>query len=76
MRPGYPRDVSALIWWLIPISATVIAVLWVTFRSRPEKPTEAVKGMANLRRLADAMERPMPEDRPRPPRRYPDEDGA
>lgn len=76
VRPGYPRHVSALIWWLIPISATIIAVLWATFRSRPEKPTEAVKGMENLRRLADAMERPMPDDRGRPPRRYLDEGDA
>ena len=60
---------SALIWWLFPISATVIAVLWATLRARPEKPTEAVKGMANLRRLADAMERPMPEESDRPRRR-------
>jgi hypothetical protein len=61
--------VSALIWWLFPISATVIAVLWATFRSRPEKPTEANKGMANLRRLADAMERPMPQEPGQPRRR-------
>lgn len=66
---GYPRQVSALIWWLFPISATVIAVLWATFRSRPEKPTEANKGMANLRRLADAMERPMPQEPGQPRRR-------
>ena len=37
---------SALIWWLFPISATVIAVLWATLRARPEKPTEATKGIA------------------------------
>ncbi|CAB4934738.1 MAG: hypothetical protein F2836_04490 [Actinobacteria bacterium] len=67
---------SALIWWLFPISATIIAVLWATLRSRPEKPTEANKGMANLRRLADAMERPMPEEPGRKPRRYADEDKA
>ena len=59
---------SALIWWLFPISATVIAVLWATLRARPEKPAEATKGMANLRRLADAMERPMPQE-PGAPRR-------
>ena len=65
---------SALVWWLFPISATVIAVLWATLRARPEKPTEANKGMANLRRLADAMERPMPQEPTPPRRRYVDRD--
>jgi hypothetical protein len=55
--------VSALAWWLIPIGATVLAVLFVLYRSRPEKPQEATDGMASLERMKQAMERPLPEDR-------------
>jgi len=52
--------VSALLWWLIPIGATVLAVLYVMYRSRPEKPIEAHDGMERLRRMQDAMQRPLP----------------
>jgi hypothetical protein len=52
--------VSALAWWLIPLGATVLAVLFVMFRSRPAKPTTAEDSMQRLRRMQEAMERPMP----------------
>lgn len=48
-------------WWLIPIGATVLAVLYVTYRSRPDKPIDAHDAMERLRRMQDAMERPMPQ---------------
>ena len=51
---------SALAWWLIPIIATVLAVLFVMLRSRPAKPTTAEDSMERLRRMQEAMERPMP----------------
>lgn len=51
---------SALAWWLIPIGATVLAVLFVMLRSRPEKPTTAEDSMERLRRMQEAMERPLP----------------
>lgn len=51
---------SALAWWLIPIAATVIAVVWATLRSRPEPPIEAEEGMEQLRRMQEAMRRPLP----------------
>ena len=54
---------SALLWWLIPIGATIIAVLWVSLRSRPAKPMDGHDGMARLRRFQHAMERPLPQDR-------------
>jgi hypothetical protein len=57
--------VSALAWWLIPLAATVLAVLFVTLRSRPAKPTTAEDSMERLRRMQQAMERPMPQG-PRP----------
>jgi hypothetical protein len=52
--------VSALAWWLIPLAATVLAVLFVTLRNRPAKPTTAEDSMERLRRMQEAMERPMP----------------
>ncbi len=55
---------SALAWWLIPIGATVLAVLFVMLRSRPAKPTSAEDGMTRLRRMQEAMERPMPDEGP------------
>ena len=51
---------SALAWWLIPLGATVLAVLFVMFRSRPAKPSTAEDSMARLRRMQEAMERPLP----------------
>jgi hypothetical protein len=52
--------VSALAWWLIPIGATVLAVLFVMLRSRPAKPTTAEDSMERLRLMQEAMERPLP----------------
>ncbi|CAB4861876.1 MAG: hypothetical protein F2797_01055 [Actinobacteria bacterium] len=57
---------SNLAWWLIPIGATILAVAWAALRSRPAKPTQAADAMENLRRLNDAMERPMPTQTPIP----------
>jgi flavin-dependent dehydrogenase len=52
--------VSALAWWLIPLGATVLAVGFVMLRSRPSKPTTAEDAMERLRRMQEAMERPLP----------------
>ena len=61
---AYARAVSALLWWLIPIGATVLAVAWAMYRARPERPTEAIEGMEHLRRMQMAMERPLPQQAP------------
>ena len=55
---------SALAWWLIPIVATVLAVLFVMMRSRPAKPLTAEDGMTSLKRMQEAMERPLPDEGP------------
>lgn len=68
---------SALAWWLIPIGATVLAVLFVMLRARPAKPTTAEDSMASLRRMQRAMERPLPDGTPpSSPRRPRDGGGA
>ena len=51
---------SALAWWLIPIGATVLAVAFVMLRGRPAKPATAEDSMRELRRMQQAMERPLP----------------
>jgi cytochrome c-type biogenesis protein CcmH/NrfF len=57
--------VATLLWWLIPIGATVLAVAFVMLRARPAKPTTASDSMENLRAMRRAMERPLPpEDGP------------
>lgn len=57
---------SALLWWLIPIGATVLALGFVLLRSRPAKPTTTENSMESLRRMQQAMERPLPNDGPAP----------
>jgi hypothetical protein len=52
--------VSALAWWLIPLVATILAVAFVALRSRPSKPATADDGMDRMRRMQQAMERPLP----------------
>lgn len=64
MLSAYAMGVSALLWWLIPIGATVLAVAWAMYRARPERPTEAIEGMEHLRRMQMAMERPLPQQAP------------
>jgi len=55
--------VATLMWWLIPIGATVLAVGFVMLRGRPTKPTAARDSMQNLKAMQKAMERPLPSDR-------------
>jgi hypothetical protein len=52
---------------LIPIGATALAILYVVYRSRPAKPIDPRDSMQNLRRLQDAMERPLPDLDPEGP---------
>ena len=51
---------STLLWWLIPIGATCLAILGVMLWARPRPPMDGHDGMAMLRRFQSAMERPLP----------------
>ncbi len=51
---------SALAWWLIPLAATVLALLWAAWRSRPRRPADAHVAMEDRARFKQAMERPLP----------------
>ena len=48
---------EALAWWLIPITATLLAVGWVTWRNRPRRPADAHETLAAHRRFTAALER-------------------
>jgi len=55
---------SALMWWLIPLGATFVAVGYAMYRGRPERPMEGQEGMQTLRAFQEAMNRPMPPTAP------------
>ncbi len=63
MVSTYAGLVSTLAWWLIPLGATLLAIGWAAFRSRPRKPAPVQDAMEGLRRFGDAMERPLPDYR-------------
>ena len=48
---------SVLVWWLIPVGSTLLAVAWVSWRLRPRRPADAARGMADLARFRSAMNR-------------------
>jgi hypothetical protein len=47
-------------WLLIPLAATVLGLLWLTWRGRERKPVDAEQGMEDLARFRQAMEKPLP----------------
>jgi hypothetical protein len=47
-------------WLLIPLAATILGLLWVSWRSRERKPADAERGMEGMARFRQAMERPLP----------------
>lgn len=48
---------AAVAWWLIPIIATLLAIVWVTWINRPRKPADPHDTLAEHRRFKDALER-------------------
>ena len=42
-------------WWLIPILATLLAVMWVTWRARPRGPVDPHDSLAAHRRFTEAL---------------------
>ncbi|MBU6311595.1 MAG: hypothetical protein KGN38_03600 [Actinomycetales bacterium] len=63
---------SALLWWLIPVGATLLALAWAALRSRPRRPLDTHSSLGDMARFRAAMRRPMPDGHsPRPPRPAP-----
>ena len=76
-RPGdfafcgdaYPGWVNALMWWLLPLGATALAIAWVMLRGRPTRPSQPHEGIESLRRMQHALQKPLPHgDAQRQPR--------
>jgi hypothetical protein len=61
--------VSALLWWLIPLVATLIALAWAAARSRPRRVADTHETVGDMARFRAAMRRPMPADQAVPERR-------
>ncbi len=51
---------DVLRWLLIPLAATVLALLWTSWRSRDRKPADAEQGMEDMARFRQAMAKPLP----------------
>jgi hypothetical protein len=47
--------VQAMAWWLIPITATLLAVAWVTWTARPKRPADPHSTLAAHRRFTEAL---------------------
>ena len=60
---------SALLWWLIPLGATLMALAWAAARSRPRRAADTHETLGDMARFRAAMRRPMPADSPVPERR-------
>ncbi len=63
---------SAMLWWLIPLGATLLALAWAAARSRPRRAADAHETVGDMARFRAAMRRPLPaeqSDRERRPAR-------
>ncbi len=52
---------SALLWWLIPVGATLLALTWAALRTRPRRPVDTHASLSDMARFRAAMRRPMPD---------------
>lgn len=55
---------SALMWWLIPLGATLAALGWAAWRSRPRRTIDTHASLDDMARFREAMSRPLPDGRP------------
>lgn len=46
-------------WWLIPLGATLLALVWAAWRSRPERTVDMHTSISNQARFNAAMRRPV-----------------
>lgn len=60
---------SALLWWLIPLGATLIALAWAASRTRPRRTADTHETVGDMARFRAAMRRPLPAERPSSERR-------
>lgn len=48
---------QAVLWWLIPLGATALAIAWVAWASRPRPPADPHDTVAEHERFRAAMDR-------------------
>ena len=46
---------QAMAWWLVPITATLLAIAWVTWSARPRRPADPHDTLAAHRRFTEAL---------------------
>jgi hypothetical protein len=51
---------QVLAWLLIPLAATILAIVWVRWRSRAPRPADPEQGMEDMARFREAMSKPLP----------------
>lgn len=51
---------QAILWWLIPLGATALAIAWVGWMNRPRPPADTHDTVAEHRRFREAMGRDVP----------------
>gem|GEM_PF-1210780 len=51
---------SALVWWLIPIGAVSLTLLWFAWKYRPRKTPQPDEGIKRRELMREAMKRSMP----------------
>jgi len=54
--------VQAMAWWLVPITATLLAIAWVTWSARPRRPADPHDTLAAHRRFTEALSPATSED--------------
>ncbi len=54
---------SALAWWLVPIGATIVAIGWVSWASRPKPPADVHATLESYERFRRALGTPPPASR-------------
>jgi hypothetical protein len=54
--------VQAMAWWLVPITATLLAIAWVTWSARPRRPADPHDTLAAHRRFTEALSPATPKD--------------
>jgi hypothetical protein len=55
---------QALVWWLVPLAAFLLALAWVSVRNRPRPPADPHESMAEHERFRQAMQSPVAEPSP------------
>jgi len=51
---------SAIFWWVIPLVATIAAIVYVTWRGRPKPPEDTHEAMEARERFRRAIESDTP----------------